>query len=491
MCGIIGVSGTSYSAQEVFQGLLTLQHRGQDGAGILAYDYLSREFKMHKEEGLVGQAISKENLNKLTGHTSIGHTRYSTIGRGNPYDLQPMLVSYPFGLGMVHNGNLVNYFELKEELRTKYHCQMISGSDLEVIQTLFALKLQETIKERTEAIERLGIEDLIACTEEVFNRAIGGYSVVGQLAEHGMFAFRDPEGIRPLVLGKKVFGDQTSYILASESVALEYLNYEYVRDVKAGELIFINRDGEFFSHQVSAVKENKPCMFEWIYFSSPESSLETKSVYRTRLKLGQILATKIKKLIETQQIAPDVIIPVPETSRIAAIQCAEDLQIPYREVLIKNRYIQRSFILNTQDQREQAVKLKLSPVKGELAGKRVLLVDDSIVRGTTSRSIIQMVRNSGAKEVVFASACAPIRYPCYFGIDFPDSNALVAFEKNEDQICENLKADKIVYLTENDIAEAIGLSSLCMACLDGNYPIDISAGQKFNKERLQRDKRGE
>lgn len=488
MCGIIGVFDKIHSANLAYDGLLTLQHRGQDGAGILSYDFNSHEFNQCKNSGLVASAITKGSLAKLTGQMSIGHTRYSTVGKKSLADLQPMLLHFPFGLGMVHNGNIVNYYDLKTKLREDHRLQFISGNDLEVIQNIFALKLHQIMQSKSCSKVKISLNDLALCTNEVFAQVIGGYSVIGELADHGLFAFRDPLGLRPLVLGKKNNGSApSSYIFASETVALEYLGFDYVRDVKPGELVFIDSAGKLHQQMVRDDDKKANCMFEWIYFSSPESIIENKLVYQARLKLGQAVGRKVRDSILKGDINPDVIVPVPETSRVAAIQCAEELKLPYREVLIKNRYVQRSFILNTQNQREEAVKLKLSPVRGEFYGKRVLLLDDSIVRGTTSRSIIKMVKNAGAKEIIFASTCAPIKHPCYFGIDFPDSSSLIASGRTINEITTSLGADKVIYLTENEIAEAIGLNSLCMACLNGKYPVNVKTAEQFREKRKIRD----
>ena len=309
-----------------------------------------------------------------------------------------------------------------------------------------------------------------------------------------MFAFRDPHGIRPLILGEKKLIEEEkvlqpnnfekSYCLASESNTLNYLGHEIVRDIKPGELIFIDIEGHIHS-DILVEKKQKSCMFEYVYFANPESVIDDENVYASRIKMGEFLGHKINKLIATGKIDPDVVVPVPETSRVSAISLSEIIRVPYRELLIKNRYIQRSFILNSQKRRERAVQLKLSPVKTEIKDKRVLLVDDSIVRGTTSKRIIELVRKAGAKEVYFASACPPIIKPCFYGIDFPKSEELVAFNKTEKEIDQELGADKVIYLNLDDLKKSIKTPGLCMACVDGKYPVDITEANNFNNNRIE------
>jgi amidophosphoribosyltransferase len=338
----------------------------------------------------------------------------------------------------------------------------------------------------------LSFEKLERAVHSVMKEAVGGYSVVSLIAGQGLFAFRDPKGIRPLILGKRetMVKDATgalvkkpAYCVTSEMILLSFLGYEPVGDIKAGELVFIDLEGNIQRKVLPLASTPTPCMFEWVYFSGAESTLEDRAVYTTRLKLGEGLARKIRQSIDRGEMSPDIVVPVPETARIAAISLAEELKLPYREVLIKNRYIQRSFILNTPEKRTKAVDLKLNPVKSEIVGKNVLLVDDSIVRGTTSKRLVDLVRRAGAKEVYFVSTCAPIRHACYYGIDFPYPEELIATGRTETQIAEALNADKVIYLDQEGVKEAIGLPSLCMACLDGKYPTDISASVAFRERR--------
>jgi amidophosphoribosyltransferase len=491
MCGVVGIIGPEEAAKEVFLGLFTLQHRGQDAAGILSYsEGEGPGFHLFKDNGLVESVFNEEIVNRLPGRMALGHTRYSTVGKSDSKaEVQPLVLNYPYGIGMAHNGNLVNYYPLVEKLRKERHRMPLTSSDLEVIENLFADAL---LDEGANMEEKLSFALLEKAVSKVMKDAVGGYSVVSMIAGQGMFAFRDPKGIRPLILGKRetMVRDATgalvkkdAYCIASEMILLSFLGYEVVGDLKAGELIFVNLEGQLQRKVLPLAQTPTPCMFEWVYFAGAESILEDKPVYTARLQLGKGLAIKIKESIARGEMKPDIVVPVPETSRIAAISLAEDIGVPYREVLIKNRYIQRSFILNTPEKRTKAVDLKLNPVKSEIKGKNVLLVDDSIVRGTTSKRLVDLVRRAGAKEVYFASTCSPIRYPCYYGIDFPSTEELIATGRSESQIAEALNADRVIYLDQESIREAIGLKSMCMACLDGKYPTDVSAGIAFRERR--------
>lgn len=498
MCGIVGVYGTPYSFQEVYQGLLLLQHRGQDAAGILSFNFKSKNFHHYKDTGLISDVFSPEVLAGFSGEMSIAHTRYATIGPSEgpknvidkKRDIQPMMANYPFGIGMVHNGNIVNYFELKKYLLEEKDRHLFTQNDLEVLINLLSDGLSK--RSKTE----FNFDQLQVAIQNIFEKAHGGFSVVGLLADKGLFAFRDPHGLRPLILGERNLTAEEkslspnkfekSYILSSESNVLNFLGYEVVRDLAPGEIIFIDDKGEIFSDNTySKIKKipQKSCMFEWVYFANPESVLEKRSVYSTRLDFGVNLAHEIQILIDEGKISPDIVVPVPETSRVAAISLSETLKIPYREVLIKNRYIQRSFILNTQESRNRAVQLKLTAIASEIKGKNVLLVDDSIVRGTTSKRIIEMVKEAGAKEVYFASTSPPIRKPCYYGIDFPDPKELVASSRSTEEIAKYLGADRLIYLSIEGLKKSIGNENLCMSCIDGNYPVDVTSAQVFKEMR--------
>ncbi|HEY8279891.1 MAG TPA: amidophosphoribosyltransferase [Bdellovibrionota bacterium] len=491
MCGVVGIIGPEEAAKEVFLGLFTLQHRGQDAAGILSYNEGEGPgFHLYKDNGLVEAVFNEEIVNRLPGRMAIGHTRYSTVGKSDDTrDVQPLVLNYPYGIGMAHNGNLVNYYELVEKLRRETHRMPLTSTDLEVLENLLADAL---LRIAGNGQDKLSFEQLEQAVHSVMKECVGGYSVVTMIAGQGMLAFRDPKGIRPLILGKRetmvkdASGSLTkkpAYCVTSEMILLNFLGYETVGDLKPGELVFVDLDGKIERKVLPLASTPAPCMFEWVYFAGAESILEGKPVYNARLELGKGLARKIRGHINKGEMQPDIVVPVPETSRIAAIALAEELGLPYREVLIKNRYIQRSFILNTPEKRTKAVDLKLNPVRSEIIGKRVLLVDDSIVRGTTSKRLVDLVRRAGAKEVYFVSTCSPIRHPCYYGIDFPSPEELIATGRDESQIAQALNADRVIYLDQESIREAIGLKSMCMACLDGKYPTDVSAGIAFRDKR--------
>lgn len=497
MCGIVGVFGTPYSVQEAYQGLLLLQHRGQDAAGILSFDFNTKSFHQYKDLGLISDVFVPSILAGFEGTMSIAHTRYATVGPkennkspiDSKRDIQPMTINYPHGIGMVHNGNIVNYFELKKYVQEEKRRHLFTSNDLEVMLNI----LSDGLREKNVPND---FDQFQAAVKTLFDTAKGGFSSVGLLADKGFFAFRDPHGLRPLILGERKLSDEEkrahpghfgkSYCFSSESNALNFLGYEVMRDLAPGEIIFIDQSGEIFSsvdYSKTRGIEPKSCMFEWVYFANPESVLEEKSVYGARLDFGKNLGTEIQSLIDSGEITPDIVVPIPETSRVAAISLSETLKIPYREVLIKNRYIQRSFILNTQESRKRAVQLKLTAIASEIKGKNILLLDDSIVRGTTSKRIIEMVKEAGAKEIYFATTCPPIRYPCYYGVDFPDPKELVASNKTTEEVAEYLGATRLIYLSSEATKKSIGKESLCMACINGCYPVDIGGAKTFQDMR--------
>ncbi|MBN19982.1 MAG: amidophosphoribosyltransferase [Bdellovibrionaceae bacterium] len=482
MCGVVGLIGTSQAAQESFLSLTTLQHRGQDAAGILTYD--DSGFHRVKNLGLVDSVFSRENMSELTGSVALGHVRYGTAGTGGLIEVQPFLMSYPYGLGMVHNGNLLNAKELAKELRLKEKRHLLTASDTEVLLNLFAQGLVSDS-------ETLEFSQICQSVERLFKKCQGSYSVVTLIADYGLVAFRDPMGIRPLVLGKKEVDGKTAYLVASEVVALYLNDYEWVRDVEPGEVLWIQPSGKVES-RILETQPQKPCMFEWIYFASPESILDSVPVYGTRIELGKALGKRVKEKLKSLGFQPDLIVPVPETSRIAAISMAEEMKLPYRELLIKNRYIKRTFILDSQEKRKSAVRLKLSPVKSELRGKNVILVDDSIVRGTTSQKLVELVKEAGANQVYFVSTCPPIRYPCFYGIDFPNQKELLAYQKDDEQIKEAMGADAVIYQDLEGLVKSIQSASLgdkkidpCLACLTGNYPTGNPDFKKMTQLRDQ------
>lgn len=486
MCGVVGLIGSRESAREAFLGLTTLQHRGQDAAGILTYD--EQGFHTVRGLGLVDSVFTRANMETLIGAMALGHTRYSTTGRGDTNEIQPFLINYPYGIGMVHNGNVVNTDELREELRTRWRRKLLTKSDTEILLNLFAEGLAQS---SVSPGEHLGFSQIRTAVESLYQRVKGSYSVVSLIADHGLVAFRDPYGIRPLVWGRKRGPDGQltgAHMVTSESVALDFNRYEFVRDLEPGELLYIDQKGNVFS-EIVASKGRRPCMFEWVYFASPESIIDKVPVYGARLQLGKRLASLLSEQVQKRGLKPDIVVPVPETARIAAVALAEELKVPYREVLIKNRYIKRTFILDSDDKRKIAVNLKLSPVRSEIQGKKVLLIDDSIVRGTTSRKLIELVLEAGASEVYFVSTCPPIQHPCFYGIDFPSGEELIAYQKTLEEIEATLGADAVIYLDQENLVRAIqeaGQASFtqpCMACLNGQYPTDVSSGRRFAEIR--------
>lgn len=494
MCGIVGVIGPEngenagqtpyWAAYEAYRGLLALQHRGQDAAGILAYDGKSRMFAQEKDLGLVAQVFSQEKIEKLEGFMAIGHTRYATAGTDGRRDIQPMVTGIPFGLGMVHNGNLVNYYALARRLSDELQRQLLTANDLEVLIHYFGHFLLEDTGGLPGA-QSFSFANIKKAVARLFQTAVGGYAVLSLIAGQGLVAFRDPKGLRPLVLGSRDLGaGKKAYCLASETIAMTYLGYEYLRDVAPGEVVFIDVAGRLHSAVVGEQGKAAPCMFEWVYFSAAESALDGSSVYGARLNLGTQLGVRVRGAIAQGRMSmPDVVMPVPDTSRPAAISVADALGIPYREGLIKNRYVYRSFILSSQEKREAAVELKLSPIRSEIEGKSIFLVDDSIVRGTTSKKIVALLKKYGARDVTLGITCPPVRHACFYGIDFPDPRVLIANNKSADEVAQWLGVANVVYLDEDDLRQAIGRQDLCMACLDRHYPTAVDEGDHFSEQR--------
>jgi len=452
---------------------MNLQHRGQDGGGILTVDSKRPHgFQLVKGSGLVDNVFSERAFKNLRGEAAIGHCRYATIGRNDPNLLQPFL-DYHAGLGLAHNGNIVNFYQLREKLFMDKESKMPwLESDSELILRL----LSRGLNNRT-----LSAENIFDALGTVMNTLVGSYSCVC-LTEHGdIFGFRDPNGIRPLVLGSKIGEDgETIHAIASETVVLSFLEYTNLSEIEPGEAVFVDSKGNV-TRKVIRRDSYSPCMFEWVYFARVESEFGDNSVYNARFNLGLLLAKEIRK----QGIEADVVIPVPETSRIAATALAEALNLPCRELLIKNRYVQRTFILDDQQSRQEAIRRKLYPIAAELKGKRCLIVDDSIVRGNTAKQIVRLVRQSGASEVTLVSSCPPIANPCYYGIDFPSSGELIASNRTNDEIAQSLGVDRVVFQTMEGLKEALGQKSLCTGCLTGKYPTDVESGKQFEMQRTR------
>lgn len=469
MCGLIGVVGTLDSAYEVFLGLMNLQHRGQDGAGLLTLDNKA-EFALHRGNGLVENVFSDRTFRQLNGMSSIGHTRYATIGRRDPNMLQPFLDNHA-GVGIAHNGNIVNCYKLREELLLRQpDLTFGSDSDSEIVLKVFAEGLGSA--EHTDA-------NVFAAVGRTMDMLVGSYSIVGLLRDGTIFGFRDPDGIRPLVIGSKTQNGKSVHALSSESVALDYNGYSITEEVKPGEAVILRPDGSV-TRKLMRQSSYSPCMFEWVYFARVESEMGGHSVYEARFRLGMFLAEELKR----RGVEADVVCPVPETSRPAAIALAETMGLPFREILIKNRYVNRTFILEDQQSRKEAIRRKLFPINSEFAGKRVIVVDDSIVRGNTAIQIVKIIREAGAREVIMVSTCPPINSPCYYGIDFPSPEELVAKDKTEEQIAEELGADRVIFQTVDGLQRALSQKALCTGCLTGKYPTDVSCGEDFQSRRI-------
>ncbi len=463
MCGIVGIVATQTVNQALYDALTVLQHRGQDAAGIVTCGDHGR-FYLRKDKGLVRDVFQKRHMLTLVGSMGIGHVRYPTAGSGSSAEAQPFYVNSPYGITLAHNGNLTNADELKEQLFAEDQRHLNTSSDSEVLLNVFAHELAGVGK------LRLTPDDVFNGVQGVYRRCQGGYAVVAMIAGFGVLAFRDPHGIRPVCFGKRETANGPEYMITSESVALDAEGFELIRDIRPGEAVFIEKNGRFHSKQCTQEAELNPCIFEYVYLARPDSIIDGISVYNSRLRMGEKLAEKIRRQGYHKEI--NVVIPIPDTSRTSAMQLAETLGIKYREGFIKNRYIGRTFIMPGQQLRKRSVRQKLNPLKDELNGKTVLLVDDSIVRGTTSSQIIQMTREAGAKKVFFASASPPVRYPNVYGIDMPTCDELIACEISEEAICKKLGADALIYQDLDDLVASIQHDSVKRfdtACFDGHY----------------------
>lgn len=464
MCGIIGIVSHAEVNQALYDGLTVQQHRGQDAAGIMTCDE-DGKFYLRKDNGLVKDVFHTRHMMRLAGKMGIGHIRYPTAGCSSSAESQPLYVNSPFGIALAHNGNLTNTKVLKDALFKSDRRHLNTDSDSEVLLNVLAHELQSSGKLSPQA------EDIFDAVRNVHKRVTGAYAAVAMIAGVGMLAFRDPHGIRPAVIGKRESAEGTEYLIASESVAIDTLDYELVRDIEPGECVFIDKDGQFHSQQCAEKTIKSPCIFEYVYFARPDSMIDGISVHKSRMRMGTKLAEKI--LREHPQHDIDVVIPIPDTSRSAALQLSYDLGVVYREGFIKNRYIGRTFIMPGQTQRKKSVRQKLNPIGLEFKGKNVLLVDDSIVRGTTSQQIVQMARDAGAVKVYLASAAPPVRYPNVYGIDMPSAEEFVAHDRNVDEIAEELGVDWLIYQDLHDLVEAINkkrnVERFDTSCFDGDY----------------------
>ncbi|WP_300087424.1 amidophosphoribosyltransferase [uncultured Nitrosomonas sp.] len=466
MCGILGVVARSPANQLLYDGLLMLQHRGQDAAGIVTAQ--GNSFHMHKGLGLVRDVFRTRDMRALPGHMGIGHVRYPTAGSStSPAEAQPFYVNSPFGIVLAHNGNLTNAETLNQELFLSDRRHVNTRSDSEVLLNVLAHELQE----RTTGYQ-LDPAEIFSAVAGVHERCQGAYAVIAMIAGYGLLAFRDPHGIRPLVFGSVETDAGTEYMVASESVALDTLGFRLIRDVAPGEAIFIDVEGRFYSHQCANKASLNPCIFEYVYLARPDSMLDGISVYETRLNMGINLAEKIST--DMRHLDIDVVIPIPESSRPSAMQLANQLGISFREGFVKNRYVGRTFIMPGQQQRRKSVRQKLNAIEMEFRGKNVLLVDDSIVRGTTSREIVQMAREAGAHKIYFASAAPPVRFPNVYGIDMPTRQELIATDRTNEEICHEIGADYLIYQDLDALKQAVmlvdpSIGNFETSCFDGRY----------------------
>ena len=481
MCGIVGVVSSAPVNQLIYDALLLLQHRGQDAAGIVTQQ--ERKFFMHKAKGMVRDVFRTRNMRALPGTAGLGQVRYPTAGNAySEEEAQPFYVNAPFGIVLVHNGNLTNAQELKAELFSTDHRHINTESDSEVLLNVFAHELEKS----TRGVP-LQPEDVFTAVRNVHRRVRGSYAVIALIAGHGVLAFRDPFGIRPLSMGRSKDG---TVMVASESVSLEGTGHVFERHVAPGEAVFIDLEGKVHAQQCADSPKLFPCIFEFVYLARPDSVMDGISVYQARLNLGETLAKRVVSTVPPNEI--DVIIPIPESSRPSATQLAHLLGIPYREGFVKNRYVGRTFIMPGQGVRKKSVRQKLNVIASEFKGRNVLLVDDSIVRGTTSREIVQMARDAGAKKVYLASAAPPVRFPNVYGIDMPTSKELVAHGRTIEEVRQIIGCDALIYQDVEGMKRAIGslnpkLDGFDASCFDGVYVTgDINADDiaRINEARI-------
>ena len=465
MCGIVAVSGNNDVIHDIYESLTVLQHRGQDASGILTNH--NGKITLRKSLGLVRDGFSKKHIDRLKGSIGIGHVRYPTAGHAdNSSEAQPFYVNSPYGIALAHNGNLINSDKLKSDLFKEDLRHINTKSDSEILLNIFAHELYLHSK------DAFTPDSIFYAVAGVHRRVKGAYAVVSLITDRGIVAFRDPNGIRPLCFGQRVLNGKTETMVASESVALDSAGFKLERDLKPGEAIFIDNDGKVHTRLCSENSTASPCIFEYVYFARPDSIIDGISVYKARMNMGTALADNIKKALSDNDI--DVVVPIPDTSRISALELSSRLGIPFREGFIKNRYIGRTFIMSQQNERSKSVKRKLNAIKSEFNNKTVLLVDDSIVRGTTSRQIVEMAREAGAKKVYMASAAPPVKFPNVYGIDMPASKEFIADNRTIDEVADFIGCDKLFYQDLNDLIDAVksespSISKFDSSCFDGKY----------------------
>jgi amidophosphoribosyltransferase len=466
MCGVVGMIGTGPVNQTLYDALLLLQHRGQDAAGIATLQ--GNRFHVHKGRGLVRDVFRTRDMHSLAGHAGIAHTRYPTTGSStSDAESQPFYVNAPYGISLVHNGNLTNTQALRSEFQTIHRRHINTGSDSELLLNVLAIELHDV-----HFGPSIDIEAIFQAVSGVHRRVRGAYAVVAAIAGRGLLAFRDPFGIRPLCLGSRDSEAGPEWMIASESVALEGCGFRLVRDIAPGEAVFVDMNGHLASRQCATSTRHVPCAFEYVYFARPDSTLDGVSVYAARLRMGEYLAEHVASALPHGDI--DVVMPVPDSSRPAAMQLAAKLNLTYREGLVKNRYVGRTFIMPDQTIRRKSVRQKLSTINVEFKGRNVLLVDDSIVRGTTSREIVEMARAAGARRVFMASAAPPVRYPNVYGINMSSRDELIASGLDTEQIADRLGVDRLIYQEPDNLRKIIrdlnpNLHEIESSCFDGRY----------------------
>ncbi len=493
MCGIIGIVGhpNSHSASMIYDGMLVLQHRGQDAAGIVTSD--SENITHRRANGLVRDVFTEKHMQKLTGSMGIGHVRYPTAGSNSADEAQPFYTNTPFGVSIAHNGNLNNNDDIINGLLEYDHRRVNTSSDSEALLNLFAAEIQRSLNGRPGGMDSLLEDDIFRAIERLHLRVEGSYSVTALITGWGLIGFRDPHGIRPLFMGKNKLEDFTEVIIASESVACTALGFTPDRDIEPGEAVIVRIDGKISSKICHPETVHRPCIFEHVYFARPDSVIDGISVHDARLRMGELLAKRISAEYPDHEI--EAVIPVPDSGRIAALDLAKYLGVPYREGFVKNRYIGRTFLMPGQSVRQDSVKKKLNTIEGEFNNKIVLIVDDSIVRGNTSRRIVQMARDAGAKKVYFASCSPPIIHPNVYGIDMPAKTEYVAYNRSNDEICTAIGADLLFYQKLDDLVEAClsvgdnNLASFDCSCFNGIYVTGGITEDYLQKiERTRNDK---
>jgi len=483
MCGIVGIVSTTPVNQYIYDALTVLQHRGQDAAGIVTLS--DGNFRQRKANGLVSDVFEAKHMQRLKGNIGIGHVRYPTAGSSSAAEAQPFYVNSPFGISLAHNGNLTNAPQLKEDQFHKARRHINTTSDSEVLLNVLAHELDKCPS------LRLTEDDIFTAVKAVHKQAIGAYAVVSLIINHGLLAFRDPNGIRPLVLGTRNVDGNAEYMVASESVALDAVGFRFMRDIEPGEAVYITDQGQLFSAHCVENAKHCPCIFEFVYFARPDSTLDKVSVYESRLAMGEKLGHKIAR--EWADLDIDVVIPIPETSCDSALEIAKVLAKPYRQGFVKNRYIGRTFIMPGQTLRRKSVRRKLNAISSEFEGKNVLLVDDSIVRGTTSEQIIEMAREAGAKKVYLASAAPEVRYPNVYGIDMPSSEELIAHGRDVNEIAKLIGADGLIFQDLDDLVTAVSqcnpeISQFETSVFSGEYVTgDIDAAYLQNLNDIRND----